>query len=566
MSHAEMDVATSLNIRAAHSFSAADAENLLVDYVSLGALLDERSRKTPTKIFLRFFDDDADVTQEFSYQQFSDTVTALTDELVNRYHIQCGDTVGILASNHPLAAIALFACWQIGAVAAPQNLHENDERMAFMLDDADCKLLLALPDCMDKVHAVKRFLPVQRLLSIITLSVPIECQQQQEISTREWEDFRHDPALIVYTSGTTGNPKGVVLTQYNLMINALGTSIVHGIDAETRMMCVLPIHHVNGILVTLITPLYAGSSVVLNRSFKPRKFWPRIAEQKVAIVSVVPTLLQFLCEADGDISTLDLSVLRHIICGAGTLAVALLRRFEKRFSVPILHGYGLSETTAFVCSISRELPQTAHQWWGFEHGYPSIGVAYPHVEIAIHDAEGQAQLHGVRGEIVVRGHYVMSGYHHRPDANADTFKHGWFRSGDEGFFETDDNGRAFYFITGRLKELINRGGVKYSPFEIEEILLQLSGVKVGLAIAFDNDWYGEEVGAYVVCVAGAALTASQILSHCRQHLSFSQCPKVVVFGEEVPVTITGKYQRLKLKQLFAQYQHIQFRDTKLPNI
>jgi long-chain acyl-CoA synthetase len=183
-------------------------------------------------------------------------------------------------------------------------------------------------------------------------------------------------------------------------------------------------------------------------------------------------------------------------------------------------------------------------------------------EMAIHDPQGQELADGQKGEIVIRGHNVMIGYFQRPDANAETFRHGWFRSGDEGFVRRDDAGRPFFFITGRLKELINRGGVKYSPFEIEEVLMQLQGVRVGLAVAFDNSYYGEEVGAYVVPDAGAELTEAQVLAHCRAHMPFVKAPKVVIFGTEVPVTSTGKFQRLRLKERFAQWAETQFKEGK----
>ena len=153
----------------------------------------------------------------------------------------------------------------------------------------------------------------------------------------------------------------------------------------------------------------------------------------------------------------------------------------------------------------------------------------------------------------------MKGYYKRPDANADAFEHEWFRTGDEGFFICDDVGRQFFFITGRIKELINRGGVKFSPLDIEEVLLGIDGVKVGLAIAFQNDYYGDEVGAYVVPQDGTELAPEEILSECRAQMSFEKSPKVVVFGKDVPVTSTGKFQRLKLQELFKKWEHEQFK-------
>jgi long-chain acyl-CoA synthetase len=154
----------------------------------------------------------------------------------------------------------------------------------------------------------------------------------------------------------------------------------------------------------------------------------------------------------------------------------------------------------------------------------------------------------------------MKYYYRRPDANAETFRFDWFRSGDEGFFLEDARRRRFFFITGRLKELINRGGVKFSPFDIEEVLLELPEVSVALAVAFENAYYGEEIGAFVVLRPGAHLTAEEVLSHASGRLGFAKSPKVVVFGDEAPVTSTGKYQRLKLRDHFAAWKDTQFRE------
>lgn len=382
-----------------------------------------------------------------------------------------------------------------------------------------------------------------------------------------------DEALLVYTSGTTGAPKGVVLTQYNLMSDAQAIAAWQGISGGQRMMCVLPIHHVNGIVVTLVTPLYVGASIVLNRAFSSRHFWQRIAHERVHVVSVVPTLLQFALDYAADaagagssiwgegIAKSDLRHMRHIICGAGTLAMSLVQSFETTFGIPVLHGYGLSETTCYSCFLPIDLSWSAHQSWLLDHGYPSIGCPIDVNEMAIFDPSGDGRIlgEGERGEICIRGHNVMQGYFKRPEANAETFKFGWFRSGDEGFYKTDDRGRRFFFISGRIKELINRGGVKFSPFDIEEVLLRLPGVKVALAVGFKNAYYGEEVGAYVVLADGVSLDEATILAHCRAYMPFEKSPKVIVFGTDIPVTSTGKFQRLKLQDRFVAWEGIQFR-------
>jgi len=368
-----------------------------------------------------------------------------------------------------------------------------------------------------------------------------------------------DEALVVYTSGTTGAPKGVVLTQQNLLVDADAIARWHGLGPDTRLMCVLPTHHVNGLVVTLVTPFLAGGSVVLNRRFRTRDFWPRLAREGVQVVSVVPTLLAFLLE-EAAARGLDLTRFRYPICGAGPLTVELAQRFEERFGFPIVHGYGLSETTCYSCFLPVDLAPGEHGRWMRDFGFPSIGVPLDVNEMAIHDAAGRELAPGERGEIVLRGPNVMKGYYRRPEANAETFAFGWFRSGDEGFFELDARGRRFFFITGRIKELIIRGGVNLSPFEIDEVLNRIPGVARGLAVGFENDWYGEEVGAYVRRAPGAELSAEEILAACRARLPFSKSPKVVVFGDDVPVTSTGKYQRVRLRPLFAEHKGTQFRE------
>ncbi|HEV8537555.1 MAG TPA: AMP-binding protein, partial [Bacteroidota bacterium] len=327
-------------------------------------------------------------------------------------------------------------------------------------------------------------------------------------------------------------------------------------------MCVLPIHHVNGTVVTLVTPMYYGGSVVLNQKFHSAKFFERAAADNVQVVSVVPTLLQFLLAENIDRSTLDLSKIRHIICGAGPLTCELATRFEDHFDIPIVHGYGLSETTCYSCFLPLDLSREEHRRWMREYGFPSIGTPIPPNEMAICDENGNELGQGVRGEIVIRGHNVMKEYYANPEVNEKTFAYGWFRSGDEGFYEYDTQIRKFFFITGRIKELIIRGGTNISPFEIDEVLMNMPGVKAGLAVGFENDWYGEEVGAYIQIHPGVHLTDQDILDHCKKYFSFQKSPKVVVFGNNIPVTSTGKYQRNKLKPLFDKWKTVQFSESK----
>jgi long-chain acyl-CoA synthetase len=330
-----------------------------------------------------------------------------------------------------------------------------------------------------------------------------------------------------------------------------------------RALCVLPIHHVNGTTVTLVTPMYSGGSIVLCRRFRASTFWQTIAREGCTWTSVVPTILAFLCEQGmAGCENLDLSRFRHFICGAGPLTTDLAARFDHVCGKRVVHGYGLSETTCYSSFLPIDLDADAQRHWMTECGFPSIGCPIPENGMAIHDEQGNALPPEARGEIVIRGHNVMRCYYRRPDANRDTFAHGWFRSGDEGFYRIGDDGRPYFFITGRLKELIIRGGVNYSPFDIDEVLNAIPGVRAAMAVGFENDFYGEEVGAYVQLEPGATLTADDILHACRATLPFAKSPKVVVFGDEFPVTSTGKYQRNRLKDRFAAWRSAEFRRPK----
>jgi acyl-CoA synthetase (AMP-forming)/AMP-acid ligase II len=551
-------------IAAARSVDGRPFHTLDVRFGSLGEMLATRSAEAPHKTWLVYYDEDGSRV-EFTYGAFAELVRRAAGYLL-RVGIGRGDRVATMGYNHYETVIQYFAAWWIGATVVPLNVGEDDERLAYILANSNVRLLFARSAFLTRAADLKRDLP--------TLERIVVCGEELEgydsflsalASTESLPDFTPDlrdaECLIVYTSGTTGNPKGVLLAHGNLLADADGIASWHRIDAETRMMCVLPIHHVNGTVVTLVTPLYAGASVVLNRKFQSGAFFERVALEGVAIVSVVPTLLAFLVQADIDTSAIDLSAFRHIICGAGPLTCELAERFETRYEVPIVHGYGLSETTCYSCFLPVDLSREERLEWLTKHGFPSIGVPIPQNEMAIHDADGNAVPPGQRGEIVIRGHNVMLEYYGNVAANESAFTHGWFRSGDEGFQLADSDGTPYFFITGRIKELIIRGGVNISPLEIDEVINAHPKVDAGIAVGFENNWYGEEVGAYVR-PSDSSLTEEELLAFCRERLPSFKAPKVVVFGDEIPVTSTGKYQRNRVKSLFEAYRDIQYQSRE----
>ncbi|MDZ7717157.1 MAG: class I adenylate-forming enzyme family protein [Balneolaceae bacterium] len=503
--------------------------------------------------------DERDNREELSYKEFCDKVVGVARFLQNR-GLRHGDRVATISHNHWHTVVQYFASWLLGLVVVPVNLGEDDERIAYILENGNVELAFIRIDYKERIRQIlEKYDNLKHIETVLCEDTVYDYYEKDGELKLEEDNLAESEALIVFTSGTTGAPKGVVLSQRNLLEDARSIAQWHNIDEQTRMMCVLPIHHVNGTVVTMITPFFAGGSAVLNQRFRVGRFFPIIKEEKVHIVSMVPTLLQYLNSHYGNKQRPDCPTLKHVICGAGPLTVKVAENFEENLQVPIIHGYGLSETTCYSCFVPVDIGSEEHRKWRSDYGYPSIGVPIPANEMAIHDSDGNVLGEEERGEIVIRGVNVMIGYYNNPEANQKTFKNGWFRSGDEGFYVNDDQGRPYFFITGRLKELIIRGGVNLAPLEIDEVINKAPGVKAGIAVGFENDWYGEEVGAYVQLKDGAEEDEDAILEYCREHLPFSKSPKVVVFGDQIPVTSTGKYQRRKVTHLFEEWKEVQFK-------
>ena len=526
--------------------------------------------------FLAYYDDDQQVHRTYSYAEFGTMVQRAATFLHDRVGLRRGDRLATMLFNHDVTVVLYFAAWISGITVVPLNVEEPTDKKRFILEHSEASVVCCWHSDVEEVNGLQRDLPA--LQHVIVLNdegfmemnghgVRDEKRPPSRVSRQPLHTFSlEDEALIVYTSGTTGLPKGVVLTVENLLIDADALATWHHFGENDRVMCVLPIHHVNGMVVTLITPLYCRGSLVLNRKFKSATFWRRLHKEHVTCVSVVPTLLEFLLDADEDLSPYKLDRFKGFICGAGPLLKDTAIRFEDRFHFPISHGYGLSETTCYSCFLPNDLSHEEHRHWLRDYEFPSIGVPLRHNTMTILNDKGQPLPEMSRGEICIRGGTVCAGYFKRDDANKAAFKWGWFRSGDEGFYASDRHGRPFFFISGRLKELIIRGGVNISPLEIDDALKSHPAVQFAMAVPFEHRYYGEEIAAYVVLRDGVSPpTEADVLAHCRRLLPFSKCPKVILFGQEVPYTSTGKPKRLALKarlaDTLADYRDRQFKET-----
>lgn len=552
------------NILKAHYCGELSATDYLVPFKNICEIVRRNVKENQDKIYITFYDENSDKVS-LTYRDFSQRAYQLANFLIEN-KIGHGDRIATFSHNHFKTVILYFASWIIGAVVVPVNVSEDIHRVEYILENSGTKMIFTREEYITKIEKLN----IKNKVQIISFDKFAFDKYSDELNT-EIKSDKEDECLIVYTSGTTGNPKGVVLTQYNLMSDALSISNSHNLSNDDAMMCVLPIHHVNGTVVTIMTTMYYGGRLILNQKFQTDKFFKRIQDEKVKVVSVVPTLLQFLIHSEENTDSYDLSNFSHLICGAGPLTCEIARNFEERFGLKIVHGYGLSETTCYSCFIPLDINTEEHYKWQNEFGFPSIGIPVECNEMEIQNDRGEKLPENEKGEIVIRGHNVMKYYFNNDEVNEKTFEFGWFRSGDEGFFKYDSRGRKYFFITGRIKELIIRGAVNISPLEIDEVISKIDFIKSGIAVGFENDWYGEEVGALVMLKEDnipdeqKEKYKTEIIRHCREHLPFFKSPKVVVFSDSIPVTSTGKYQRNKVKDLFKEWKGEQFKELKITN-
>lgn len=513
------------------------------------------ARNDGTASFLVELDHDTGSRREWTVGQWKSWVVRTSTWLSN-HGVRPRDAVAGIAGNTAESLVIAYACWFMGACYLPLNPADGDSRLAYILRDSAARALVTSPVHQVRASNVAAQCEVE-LSSFVTTDLPsYTAAIPTDLAARDAQPpaalVLDMPALRVYTSGTTGDPKGVVLTAENLLVDADALAQATGWTRQTRVLTVLPIHHVNGLVISSLLPWYISASTVLCDRFRTEEFWSDAARESATVSSLVPTILEFLLRAPEPVP----GCFQEVLCGAGPLLVETVLDFEETFRLPVRHLYGLSETTAVV-TLMPEMDDDVRRYWHRAFGFPSIGSALPHCEVTIL-AEGVKEVPpGVRGEIGIRGRTVMVGYAGQEWVTDDAFRGGWFHSGDEGFWQPGEGGRRYFFITGRTKELIIRGGVNISPLEVDEVLRRHPGIRYALTVPFENKTYGEEIAAYVV--ADERLTEADVLAHCLKFLDYSKCPKVVVFGNDVPYTATGKAKRLELKHRL-QPQLTRYRD------
>jgi long-chain acyl-CoA synthetase len=501
--------------------------------MTLQELVRESAAEHGDKIFMFFGN------REISYRELNQAANRVAAGLV-RLGIKKGSKVALLVTNRPEFVFSMFGAYKLGAVTVPINCNLKAEEIEYIISNSDASTIITSPEFTETVRGVQS--RVAALKTFVVLGddlyggIPFDALMTEKPDEPAVDVLPEDEASIIYTSGTTGKPKGVILTHDNYCFDA--RSMVEGanITESDRYMCVLPLFHVNGQVVTVIGPMVAGASMVLCEGFSPSTFFADLERFQATTFSAVPTIYSILLNLP-DASAYDLSRLSMCICGAAPMPVEVFTEFEKRFSAFIIEGYGLSEGTCASCVNPV----------GGLRKIGSIGLPLPGQEMKIVDSDGRPLGTGEVGEIVTRGRHVMKGYYKNPQATAEVLKDGWLYTGDLGYSDED----GYFFISGRKKEMIIRGGANIYPKEVEEILYQHPAVKEAAVIGVPDKIWGEEVVACVILKDEAQATEEVLIAFAKQKLADYKCPKQVFFMTEMPKTATGKIQKGVLAERVA---------------
>ena len=460
-----------------------------------------------------------------------------------------GDTVSLVMPNGLGTLQVLLGAMHGGWCVNPVNLLSQPEQMRYVLEHSDCKVVFASAEWEEAVRGVLRGLSREVQLAVtdpaVLLPLPPRREREQDVARREAAPFPDSIALLMYTSGTTGRPKGVMLTQANLAANARAISAEHGLEPHDRVLGVLPLYHINAFAVTMLAPLAHGGSVVLPPKFSATQFWRQAIERQCTWINVVPTMIAFLLEGaerEGAPPREALARIRFCRSASSALPPEHHRAFEATFGIGIIETMGLTETVA--PSFSNPLDPAQRK-------IGSVGRASG-CEARVIDANLEPMPDGSTGELAIRGPNVMRGYYKDPEATAAAFTpDGTLRTGDLGHRDAD----GFFFVTGRIKELIIKGGENIAPREIDEVLLKHPAVLDAAAVGMPDPHYGQEILACVVLRESAAGVADEaplrveVLAHCERHLGCYKTPKVLRFVSELPRGPSGKVQRLRLLQV-----------------
>jgi acyl-CoA synthetase (AMP-forming)/AMP-acid ligase II len=460
-----------------------------------------------------------------TYDDLRKQVLAMADALASA-GICREDRVAIALPNG-LQSIVCFLAASIAGIAAPLNPAYPYEEFLFFLRDTEASVLLCPPVGAEFARS-----------AAADLKVPVyavEMNEQGNVhlvnapsSKSATEPTGDDTALILHTSGSTGRPKRVPLRHFNLAVSSANIANTYSLSQNDVALCVMPLFHIHGLIASTMSTHLSGGTIVVPAKFNALNFWRTVREHRVTWYSGVPTMHQLLL-ARAHSKPAEAASLRFIRSCSAPLSAELIEKIENLFGVPFVEAYGMTEASHQMTS--NPLPPR-HRKAG------SVGVGSG-LRIRIMDKEGNSLDNNQRGEIAIQGANVFRGYENNPEANARAFVNGWFRTGDQGFLDED----CYLHLTGRIKDIIIRGGENIAPHEVDEVLLKHPAVAAAVTFGCAHPTLGEEVAAAVVLHEAHAATESVLLKFCREWLAEYKCPRKIYLVKSIPTTATGKIRR-----------------------
>ncbi|MDR2614409.1 MAG: AMP-binding protein [Candidatus Accumulibacter sp.] len=483
----------------------------------LADLVARRSLENAGKIFVT----EPDTGRALTFEELAVSGRNLRAALWSHGFVD-GEPVMLLFTNGIAAAQGILGVMSGGGTALPVNPAATAPELEFLRRHSGARFALVANEPADEL---RRKFPAGTEAERISGEATLLCLPG------EAKPLTIDAALLLYTSGSTGVPKGVPLSAANLLAECANIVAAHRLTPDDKALCVLPLHHVNGLVITLLTPLFVGSEVVMPARFSANRFWDWARCHRVSWFSAVPTIFAILLGKPMP-DRRELSFLRFSRSASAALPEAVLREFEEKTGVPLIESYGITEGGSQI--FSNPLPPLRRK-------AGSVGLPFGN-EARVVLPDGRDAPVGAVGEVAVRGGNIAAGYLANAEATRESFRDGWFFTGDLGRFDED----GYLFLQGRRKELINRAGEMISPREIDEVLHRFPGVELAAAVGVPDALYGEEVVAFVRMRDGTPPPDAALREFCGASLSRFKIPRRVYAIDEFPRGASGKIQRLKL--------------------
>ena len=474
--------------------------------------------------------------RRFTYTQWNERIDRLAGHLAT-LGVKKGERVGVLAPNTTDTLEAQFACFRLGAIFVPLNIRLTVHELEFILSDAGACALVYDQEFDSMAHDLQKRCGIGQILqygpqyeAAIANAAPLGRHETVDMT---------DVSTIMYTSGTTGRPKGAMITHLMSFINCVNLGLPARVTPLTVHLSVLPLFHTGGLNCYTNPVIHAGGAVIIMRAFDPGETLRLIGDPNIGVTHFfgVPSIYQFLCQHPAFAHT-DVSRLQIAGVGGAPMPVPLLKIWQER-GLALMQGYGMTETSPAVLALD---PEDAARKAG------STGKPVLHADVKIVDAEGAEVKPGEMGELWVKGPNITPGYWNRPDANKTSFTDGWLHTGDAA--RMDEEG--FYYIVDRTKDMYISGGENVYPAEVEDVLYQLPQIVEAAVIGAPDDTWGETGMAIVAVKPGETLTEAQIIAHCRERLARFKCPSRIAFVEALPRNATGKVHKPTLRQTFLE--------------